>query len=80
MLMLVGMAQALDAFIAKWAARGAVERQFVTSRGCGTEDYLLFLDGHPFGALEAKPVGHAGPGQEVRWRCGERKADNVGAS
>ena len=50
------------------ASRGVAVRQFVMARGHGTADYLMFLDGRPVGALEAKPVGHTLTGVEGQAR------------
>jgi type I restriction enzyme, R subunit len=40
------------------AGRGVAVRELVMASGHGFADYLLFVDGRPVGALEAKPVGH----------------------
>lgn len=51
-----------------FAARGVIVRQFTMAPGHGAADYLLFLDGRPVGALEAKPVGHTLTGVEGQAR------------
>ncbi len=40
-----------------YAAQGVAVREFVMAPGYGFADYLLFVDGKPVGALEAKKVG-----------------------
>ncbi len=39
------------------AGPGVAVREFVLNRPHGRADYLLFLDGRPVGAIEAKPAG-----------------------
>ena len=46
------------------AGRGVAVREFVMASGHGFADYLLFVDGHAVGALEAKPAGHTLSGVE----------------
>lgn len=46
------------------AGRGVAVREFVMASGHGFADYLLFVDGHAIGALEAKPAGHTLSGVE----------------
>lgn len=50
------------------ASRGVAVREFVMAQGHGFADYLLFVDGRPAGALEAKPVGHTLTGVEGQAR------------
>jgi type I restriction enzyme R subunit len=40
------------------AGRGVAIREFKLKKGHGFVDYLLFVDGHAVGVLEAKPVGY----------------------
>ncbi len=48
-----------------YAARGVAVREF-SLPGHGEADYLLFADGDPVGAVEAKPVGHTLTGVEIQ--------------
>jgi type I restriction enzyme R subunit len=45
-------------------SRGVAVREFPMAKGHGFADYLLFVDGRPVGALEAKPAGHTLTGVE----------------
>ena len=47
------------------ASRGVAVREFPLEGG-GYADYLLFVDGHAVGVLEAKPEGHTLSGVEVQ--------------
>ncbi len=46
------------------AARGVAAREFPLARGHGTADYILYVDRHLVGAVEAKPEGHTLTGVE----------------
>jgi len=46
------------------AGRGIAIREFRLADGFGFADYLLFVDEHAVGALEAKPLGHSLGGVE----------------
>lgn len=46
------------------AGRGVAVREFPMAAGHGRADYLLFVDGQPLGALEAKKAGHTLRGVE----------------
>ncbi len=48
------------------AGSGVAVREFPMAPGHGKADYLLFLDGQPVGALEAKKVGHTLTGVELQ--------------
>jgi len=50
------------------AGQGVAVREFPMASGHGFADYLLFVDGAPVGALEAKKVGHTLSGVEVQAR------------
>jgi type I site-specific restriction endonuclease len=41
------------------AGPGIAIREFKLADGFGYADYLLFVDGHAVGAVEAKPQGHS---------------------
>ncbi|MDI7268896.1 MAG: type I restriction endonuclease subunit R [Myxococcota bacterium] len=47
-------------------ARGVVAREFPLARGHGTADYILYVDQHLVGAVEAKPEGHTLTGVEIQ--------------
>lgn len=47
-------------------APGVAVREFPLAAGHGFADYLLFVDGRPVGAVEAKPVGHTLAGVETQ--------------
>lgn len=51
-----------------WAASGVAVREFQMEPGHGFADYLLFVDQHAVGALEAKKVGHTLTGVEGQAR------------
>jgi hypothetical protein len=51
------------------AARGVAVREFILKRPHGRADYLLFVDGEPVGAVEAKPAGTTLT--EVEWQSGK---------
>jgi type I site-specific restriction endonuclease len=59
------------------ASGGVAVREFVMAQGHGFADYLLFIDGRPAGALEAKPVGHTLTGVEGQAR---KYSDGVSSS
>jgi type I restriction enzyme R subunit len=48
------------------AGRGVAVREFPLVGGLGYADYLLFVDGHAVGVLEAKPEGHTLSGVELQ--------------
>ncbi len=48
------------------AGLGVAVREFPMAPGHGKADYLLFLEGRPVGALEAKKVGHTLTGVELQ--------------
>jgi len=50
------------------ASLGVAVREFAMARGHGFADYLLFVDGQPMGALEAKKKGFTLSGVEVQAR------------
>ena len=41
-----------------YAGRGVAVREFTLLRGHGTADYLLYIDQHAIGVIEAKPSGY----------------------
>lgn len=48
------------------AGPGIAIREFPLAGGLGYADYLIFVDGRPVGALEAKPEGHTLRGVEIQ--------------
>ena len=48
------------------AGPGVAIREFKMAKGHGFADYLLFVEGHAVGAVEAKPAGHTLTGVEVQ--------------
>ena len=50
------------------AGPGVAVREFPMASGYGYADYLLFVDGRPVGAMEAKKVGHTLTGVELQTR------------
>jgi len=48
------------------AGPGVIVREFPLIAGHGYADYLLFVEGKPVGALEAKPEGHTLRGVEIQ--------------
>ena len=48
------------------AGQGVAIREFPLEQGVGYADYLMFVNGKPVGALEAKPEGHTLRGVEIQ--------------
>jgi len=48
------------------AGPGVLIREFALTGGHGEADYLIFVNGKPVGALEAKPEGHTLRGVEIQ--------------
>jgi type I restriction enzyme R subunit len=49
-----------------YAARGVAIREFPLKTGHGSADYLLYVDGHALGLVEAKKAGETLTGVEVQ--------------
>lgn len=48
------------------ASNGIAVREFKLEKGHGYVDYLLFVDGHALGVVEAKPAGYSFTSVEVQ--------------